>query len=168
MRALALLLLLAAPAHAEPAAGPRVWAGPALALDPAFAAGSAGADWFLGAHGGMGLMASHTIATGDRLAAETGYGFLTAVGRLRAPVSEGLRAELLAGAGVARVRFGAPGAHTELAPDAVLGAALGWPLGHRLELALELAAHVTFSERSAARNLAHTSELLSLLLRWGA
>jgi hypothetical protein len=162
----ALLALIALPAHADPTVGPRVWAGPAVALDPAFAAASAGADWFFTPAGGVGLLAAHTLATGDQLAAETGYGFLSAVGRLRAPAGK-LRIEALAGAGLGRVRFGAPGAHTQWAPDVVLGAALGLPVGHRLELALELATHVTFGERSAARNAAHTSELLSFLLRWG-
>jgi hypothetical protein len=165
MRTLALaLLLVAAEARAE---GPRVWAGPAAALDPAFLAASVGVDWFFTPAGGVGLVGAHTLGVGDQLAAETGYGFLTAVARARAPVGP-LRAELVAGAGLGRVRFGAPGAHTELAPDLALGAALGIPLRHQLELALELAAHVTLGERSAARNAAHTSELLSLLLRWGA
>ena len=164
MRALVgLALLIALPARAE---GPRVWAGPAVAVDPAFLAASGGADWFFGS-GGVGVMASHTLGVGDQLAAETGYGFLTAVGRLRAPLGERLRAEVLAGAGVGRVRFGAPGAHTELAPDVALGAALGMSLGHRLEAAVEAATHLTFGERSAARNAAHASALVSLVLRWG-
>jgi hypothetical protein len=166
MRALTLLLLVV-PLQARAEPGPRVWAGPALALDPAFVAASGGADWFFTPSGGVGVAAAHTLGVGDQLAAETGYGYLTALGRLRAPLGPRLRAELLGGAGVARVRFGAPGAHTEWAPDAALGAALGWSLGRRFELAVELEAHVTFSERSAARNSAHTSELLSWLLRWG-
>lgn len=165
MRALALAVLLVSfEARAE---GPRVWAGPAAAVDPAFLAASAGADWFFTPSGGVGVSAAHTLGIGDQLAAETGYGFLTAVGRLRAPVGR-LRAELLGGAGLGRVRFGAPGAHTAMAPDVALGAALGLALPHRLELALELAAHFTFAERSAARNAAHTSELLSVLIRWGS
>jgi hypothetical protein len=165
MRALALaLLLVSVEARAQ---GPRVWAGPAVAVDPAFLAASGGADWFFGPTGGVGLVAAHTLGLGDELAAETGYGFVDAVARLRAPVGVRLRAEVLAGAGVGRVRFGSPGAHTEWAPDLALGAALGVNVGHGLEAAVELATHVTLGDRSAARNAAHTSALVSLVLRWG-
>lgn len=153
-------------ARAEP--GPRVWMGPALALDPAFAAGSAGADWFFSTHAAIGLCAAATLSgAGDRTAVEGGYGFLSAVGRLRAALTGPLAAELMAGGGLARIRFGSPGAHTELAPDLLVGAALAFPLPHHLELALELTTHVTFSTSTAARNLAHTSEILTLALRWG-
>jgi hypothetical protein len=147
-------------------AGPRPWLGPALALDPAFAAGAAGVDWFLSPAAAVGLCAAATLpGAGDETATESGYGFLSAVARLRAPAGP-VAAELLAGGGLARVRFGSPGAHTELAPDLVLGAALALPLPHRLELAVELATHVTFGAPAAARNAAHTSELLVVAVRW--
>jgi hypothetical protein len=168
--ALGLLLALAAPARAaagEPTSGPRLWLGPALALDPAFAAGALGGDWFFSRHGGVGVTLAHTLGgAGDQLAAESGYGFADLVARLRE--GDRLRLELLAGAGVARVRFGSPGAHTELAPDLVLGGALGWGLAGGWDLAVEVQSHITLGERAAARNAAHTSELLIIALRWGA
>jgi hypothetical protein len=158
-------LLLAMPAHAEPAA--RIWLGPTLALDPAFAAAAGGADWFFSPRAGVGVTLAQTIGgAGDQLAAESGYGFANAVARVRAPAGDRLRLELLGGAGVARIRFGAPGAYTELAPDLVLGGALGWVITPGWELACELESHVTVGERSAARNAAHTSELVIVALRW--
>jgi hypothetical protein len=158
-----LLAALAAPA----AAGPRPWLGPALALDPAFLAGAAGLDWFLSPAAAVGICGATTLpGAGDETATETGYAFLSALARLRAPAGP-LRAELLAGGGLARIRFGSPGAHTELAPDLVLGAALALPLPHRLELAVEVATHITFSAEAITRNPAHTSELLVMALRWG-
>jgi hypothetical protein len=161
-----LAALACRPATAAP--GPRLWLGPALALDPAFAAGAAGADWFFSDRSALGLCGAATFSgAGDRTAAESGYSFLSAVARLRAALPGPLAAELLAGAGLARIRFGSPGAHSELAPDLVLGAALAFPLPGRLELALELATHVTFSANAAARNPAHTSDLLTVALRWG-
>jgi hypothetical protein len=168
MRAAAIAGLLLVMTGAARAEGPRLWAGPAVAIDPAFAALAGGADWFLGPRGAAGVAFAHTLTgAGDQLAAETGYGFVDLVGRLRAPLGERLRAELLGGAGAARVRFGAPGAHTEWAPDLLLGAAMGMPLGHRFELALELGTHVTLGERAAARNAAHASALVALAVRWG-
>src|SRR5205814_806450 len=101
-----------------------------------------------------------TIGGGDQFAAESGYGFANALARLRAPAGPRARLEALAGAGIARVRLGSPGAHTDFAPDLVVGGAVGLALTARWELALELASHVTLGERSAARNSAHTSELL--------
>jgi hypothetical protein len=164
MRLALLLALLPATAAAAPV--PRVWLGPALALDPAFAAASVGADLFLTPSAAVGLIGAQTFAgAGDQTAVEAGYGFLSAVGRLR--LEGAVAVELLGGAGLARIRFGAPGAHTELAPDLVLGAALGFPLPRRLELAIELATHVTFGAAAAARNPAHTSELLTVAVRWG-
>jgi hypothetical protein len=162
----AALVVALVPASAD--AGVRLSLGPALALDPAFAAAAAGVDWFLGDRGAVGLAAATTIpGAGDRTAVEAGYAFVSAVGRLRAAAGPRLAAELLAGGGLARIRFGAPGAHTEVAPDAVLGAALALPLPHRLELALEIDMHVTFSAAAAARNPAHTSEVLTVAVRWG-
>jgi hypothetical protein len=160
-------VLLAALVHGDAQAGARVWLGPALALDPAFAAATAGGDWFFSPTAALGLCASATIpGAGDRTATESGYAFLTALARLRAAAGP-LATELLAGGGLARIRFGSPGSHTEIAPDLVLGAALAFPLAHRLELAAELATHVTFGASAAARNPGHTSELLTLALRWG-
>jgi hypothetical protein len=124
----ALLVLALAPA-AGAAPGLRVWGGAALALDPAFAAAAAGTDWFFSDTTAIGICAAQTIAgAGDRSAAESGYGFVSLVGRLRLTAPRGLAAEILTGAGMARIRFGAP---------------------------------------AAARNPAHTSELLSVALRWG-
>jgi hypothetical protein len=158
-----LLAALAAPA----AGGPRLWVGPALALDPAFAAAAAGLDWFFSPAAGVGVSAATTLpGAGDETATESGYTFLSALGRLRSPPAGTLRAELLGGAGLARIRFGSPGAHTELAPDLVLGAALALPIFARLELAAELATHVTFSGETIARNPAHTSEVLVVAVRW--
>jgi hypothetical protein len=158
-----LLIALAAPASA----GPRPWLGPAVALDPAFGAGAAGLDWFFSPAAAVGLSAAATLpGAGDETATESGYAFLSALARWRLPAGT-LRAELLGGGGLARIRFGSPGAHTELAPDLVLGAALGIPLPHDLELAFELATHVTFSAEAITRNPAHTSELLVVALRWG-
>jgi hypothetical protein len=160
----AILLLLTGEARAD---GPRLWAGPAVALDPVYAAAAAGADWFVSSHGALGVSLAQTVGGGDQLAVESGYGFADAIGRLRGTVSQRLSVEALAGAGIARVRFGSPGAHTELAPELTLGAALGLALAARWELAIELGTHVTFGARSAARNTAHTSELLVVALRWG-
>jgi hypothetical protein len=155
----------------------RVWGGPALALDPAFAAGVLGADYFFGSGGvgvgpgqaaglGVGICAADTFAgAGDETAVERGYGFVSALARWRRLGAATV--ELLGGAGLAQVRFGSPGAHTEWAPDVVLGAALGWPVAERVELAVELATHVTLSGAAAARNPAHTSELLTFAVRWG-
>jgi hypothetical protein len=167
---LPLLLLAAAPARAErPGTGPRPWVGPALALDPAFAAVNGGLDWFLSPRAALGVALAQTLpGTGDEGASESSYAFASLVGRLRAPLGERWRAELLGGLGLARIRFGSPGAHTELAPDLALGGALGWVLGGRWEVAAELAAHVTLGERWAARNPAHTSEIVALVVRWGA
>jgi hypothetical protein len=161
-----LLFVLAPAARAE--SGPRVWLGPALALDPAFAAGAGGADWFLSSRAAVGVTLAHTVGgAGDQLAAEAGYGFADVVARARAAAGTRARLELVAGAGVARVRFGAPGAHTEVAPDLVLGGALDWTLTDAWSLSLELQSHVTLGERAAARNAAHTSELVVVALRWG-
>jgi hypothetical protein len=167
LRAAALLTVALAPGPAAAEPGPRLWLGPALALDPAFAAGAAGVDWFITERAAAGLCAAATWpGAGDRTASESGYQFLSAVARARAPLAAPLTAELFAGGGLARIRFGRPGAHTELAPDLVLGAALGLPLPRHLELALELATHITFSASAAARNPAHTSEVVTLALRW--
>jgi hypothetical protein len=164
----ALLAAGLAPGLAQAAPGPRLWLGPTLALDPAFAAGTAGADWFFSARAAVGLCAAATLpGAGDRTAVESGYQFLSAVARARAALSGSLATELLAGAGLARIRFGSPGAHTELAPDLLLGAALSFPLPRHFELALELATHITFSASATTRNPAHTSELLTLAVRWG-
>jgi hypothetical protein len=155
---------------APPAAGLRLWLGPAVALDPIFAAGAAGVDWFLSPRAGLGLTVSGTVSgTGDRAAVEQGYAFADVVARLREAAAGGqsLHAELLAGAGLARTRFRSPGAHVEVAPDLLLGAALALALPSRLELALELAVHVTLGPETATRNRAHTSELLCAALRWG-
>ena len=164
--ACALVLALLPATQGLPA--PRVWLGPALALDPAFAAATIGADLFFTPSAAVGVSAAHTFAgAGDRTAVESGYGFLSLLGRLRPALDDDYSVELFAGAGLGLVRFGTPGAHRELAPDVTLGAALGLPLPHRLELALELGTHVTFSAAAAARNPAHTSELLTVALRWG-
>jgi hypothetical protein len=161
---IASLLLISVEARAD---GLRLWGGPAVALDPVFAAGALGSDWFLSSHAGVGVSLAQTVGGGDQLAVESGYGFADAVGRLRGAVTESVSVEALAGAGVARIRFGSPGAHTEVAPDVVLGGALGLALAARWTLGLELATHVTFGARSAARNTAHTSEVFVLALRWG-
>jgi hypothetical protein len=165
-RAVRAACLAAALAPGVASAGPRPWLGPALALDPAFAAGAAGVDWFVTDAAAAGICAAATLpGAGDQTATERGYAFFSAVARLRAPAGP-VAVELLGGGGLARIRFGSPGAHTELAPDLVLGAALGIPVGHHLELAVELAAHVTLGATTAARNPAHTSELLVVALRW--
>jgi hypothetical protein len=165
----ATLLLLTAPARADGdlASGPRLWLGPAAALDPAFLAMTGGADWFLHPGVAVGVSLAHTLGVGDQLATETGYGYATALARLRGSLGPRSRAELLAGAGAARVHFGAPGIHTDWSPDLAGGAALGWSLPHRLELAVELTTHITLAQRAAGRNAAHTSELVSLVLRCG-
>jgi hypothetical protein len=150
-------------------AAPRPWLGPALTLDPAFAAGAAGLDWFFSPAAAVGVAVATTFpGAGDRTAAESGYTFLSALARWRLPAGN-LRAELVAGAGLARVGFGAPGAHTELAPDLLLGAALALPLSlpRHLELAVELATHVTLGAETVTRNPAHSSEVLALAVRWG-
>lgn len=146
----------------------RMSLGPAVALDPAFAALSAGVDWFVAPACALGVLASQTIPkAGDQLALEDGYGFATALARYR-PRAEGrMHLEMLVGAGLARTRLGTPGAHTEWAPDVAAGAALGLTLGGRWELAGELTAHVTIGDRTATRNVPHTSELLGVVLRWG-
>jgi hypothetical protein len=169
MRARAIAAVLVAVASASPAAAsPRVHAGPALALDPAFAAITAGADWCFTPRFAAGLLYAQTIPNaGDQRAIETGALFVDAVARLRVAGGPRLRVELLGGGGLARVRYGSPGAHTELAPDVAIGAAIGVALAFGLELASEVTTHVTFGERTGTRNPAHTSELVALLLRWG-
>jgi hypothetical protein len=79
-----------------------------------------------------------------------------------------LRLEGLAGAGLARTRFGSPGARTAFAPTASIGGALGLALPARLELALEVTTQIVFGPEEGSRNPAHTSEMVALVVRWGA
>ena len=173
--ALALCCLLATEATALSAVsaygtGLRISAGAGLAVDPLFAAASVGVDWFVRPSLGVGVLAAHTVLSRmDPQALEDDFGFAGALLRFRPTgVAPGrLRAELLGGAGLARIRHRSPGAHTEWAPDLVAGAALGWALPARLELALEVTSHVTLGDRTSTRNPPHTSELCALVLRWG-
>jgi hypothetical protein len=167
LRLTAALLMVALTSATAAAAGSpaRFWLGPALALDPAFVAAAGGADWFFSPELGAGVaIASTWPGAGDRTAVESGYRFASLLARLRlqAPV---LDVELSGGGGLAEIRFGSPGLHTELAPDLAVGAAVGWPLSAHLALAVELTTHVTFGAATAARNPAHTSELLVVALR---
>ncbi len=168
-RVMLMLALVVCPARADTAPTHlRLAAGGAGALDPAFAAANLGADWFFSPAFAVGVQACHTLpSAGDQRAIEDGYGFFTALARLRPPTAGRLRAEVLGGAGVARIQFGRPGAHIEYAPDVAWGAGLAWPLTTHAELAVEFSNHVTFGARTGTRNTPHTSELLALVLRWG-
>jgi hypothetical protein len=146
--------------------GLRLSLGPALALDPAFVAAAGGLDWFFGPRGALGVVVAHTVpAAGDRRAAESSYGFATVTARLRAPAGPRLSVEVAGGAGVARTRFGTPGAHTRWDGDVMLGGGVGLRLGRRLEVAAELAMHAVLAGAAAGRNALHTSEVISLAVR---
>jgi hypothetical protein len=158
--------LLALPHPAE--AGPRASVGGGVALDPAFAAGAVALDWFFTPTWATGALWQQTVPrTGDRDALESGYGFVNVVGRGRTRVSGPWNVEGHAGAGAARVRYGAPGSHTEWAPDLVLGAGLDLNVARAVAVGLEAATHITFGERTGTRNQPHVSTVLTLILRAG-
>ncbi len=168
--AVVIIAAAAAPAVArQMAPGARLWAGGGAALGPAFLAATAGADWFVRPWLAGGVSAASTLpGAGDARAVEDGYGFVDALVRLRPHAPGRLRAEIAAGAGLAWIRFGAPGAHRALAPDLVLGAALGLPFGARWEAAIEATTHIALGPRAAARNAGHVSALVSAVLRFGS
>jgi hypothetical protein len=165
----ALLVAVVAPARAEELrTGPRVWAGGGIALDPTFAAVTAGADWFVRPSFGVGISGATTVgAAADHLTVETAYGHVGALARARAALCARLRLEGALGFAVGRTRFRSPGEHTEVAPAAVVGVAMGVALPARLELAVEATTHVDFTERTGTRNRVHTDDTFALVLRWG-
>ncbi len=149
----------------------RLTLGTGVALSPAFAAALAGADWFVCPTVAVGGMISHTLAgVGDQYAIEDGYGFATAMGRWRPRPTEPrpLALEVFGGVGLARIRFGRPGAHSEYAPDLVLGAAVDLPLatGFPVAFGFELTTHITFGQRTGTRNFPQASLLAAMVLRF--
>jgi hypothetical protein len=165
----AVLVVVAGNARGEELrAGPRVWGGGGIALDPAFAAVTAGADWFVRPSFGVGVSGATTVGSAaDHMTLETAYGYLGALARARAALGGRLRLEGALGFAVGRTHLRPPGERTDVAPAAVVGAALGVALAARLEVALEETTHVDFTERSGTRNRVHTNDTLALVLRWG-